>query len=489
MSTQPPTIDESETNATPEDANEKARAESQARRERILRGADDRLDTVGGLKPSSTASGGSAVASADEGAVSTSSKLAALRRRRFKKKEDGETATTGASNNRNNDFDSNNKTKEESSAVLAKEPEMVTEGVTTTEPTSTVIDETIEEVRTPAVQRELEEEGNKKYVGVAKMRRKMLLEKKQQQQQQTHENNKQAPAIQANPHTAKPSAQRKAERMAIAMHVLVVVLLFVAGLDVGLQGRLDYGSNIVVHTDLAPREMKFLDAIPAFLRPKPAAESTATKETDVQEDYVALEEKIVDEFADESKPHIVSDGNLDPLFGVDLDKMTQGPGLYMTMARLAVSVHRVNLALFYYAPKKVILGIISFVKTLILMPPLLAIIALFLRQVLGNNVLGAILPKISEDETQGIDVVSTMLNTAKNFVSGMFPRASGFYRGWMMLRADMYVVTCGLVVGLAWQHGRLLDLTPPLLGTDEDLLMPKGTVPISQTVGDKNDEL
>jgi hypothetical protein len=434
------TEEKAEETASTEEAKmeEKARAEAQARKERILAGGEDRLD----LDKTTTA--------ADE--TAKSSRIAAMRRRRFKKKEktDPEKTTTDEST------EDTPATKEESTEPATKAIESTTKG------DDKMDDEIVEEINTPGVQKE----DKKKYMGVAKMRRKMIQEKKQQQAS--------TPATTRVPATKtskKTTVQMKADRVAIIMHVIVVLLLFLAGLDVGLQGKLDYGSQVVVQTGMAPQDMKFLDMIPGVDSiPFLFREKAVPNEEEEIVVKVVQQEKIQppteeDEFCEE-KPHAVQEENIDPLFGVDLDELTAGPGLYKTLARGAISLHRVNLAMFFYGPRSVWKKLNQTFTTFLVVPPLLGLIALALRQVLGK-ILGAHLPELVVDEAQHHDIVSTVVTFVKNFLSGSFPRVISMYKGWVLLRGDMYVVVCGLLVGMAWQHSQLVPSETVPGGRDE----------------------
>ena len=419
-----------------EEMEEKARAEAEARRQRILDGADNRMDRVSGLN-------------ADEEGdkpASKSSKLAAMRRRRFKKKSADEKPAESKA-------DEEGKPADESKTAAKEEPKETPGETKEQQPKAEEKEaEVIEEVNTPGVQKE----EKKKYMGVAKMRRKMLQEKKKNQTSEAGEE----PAVVLKKKSKKTSAQRTADKVAIIMHVIIVFLLFFAGLDVGLQKKLDYGSDVVVQTGLAPRETKFLNLIPSFIRPKDDAQSVVEPklglEEVVAEDVPPAVVEDTDEFGQEEKPHLAEEKNMDPLFQVDLDEYTRGPGIYMACARFAVFLHRCNLSLFYYGPKRVFTGMANMLNSFVAVPPLLAIIALVLRQLIGNTILGAHLPVETVEDDKKNDIMSAVFNMVKNFLSGMFPNAIGLYKGWTLLRADMYVVVCGLMVGLAWQHSQLV---------------------------------
>jgi hypothetical protein len=140
------------------------------------------------------------------------------------------------------------------------------------------------------------------------------------------------------------------------------------------------------------------------------------------------------------------------LFQVDLDQLTAGEGLYFTLARMAVRVHRWNLAIFYYGPRSFFVALSSFLWSLIQFPPIAFLLAIAIRQVIGKAVLGAKLPEKIVDETQHKDILSSIKTFVSNLLSSSFPTAVTFYDIWTHLRSDMYVLLCGLLVGWAWSH-------------------------------------
>ena len=407
---------------TVEEEEEKARAEAEARRQRILNAADDRMDTV-------TGGGG--------GGSTSSSKLAAMRRRRFKKKEPKDTA------------------KDTATPEDEKKPAAET---TTPDAPKEEEEDIVEEITTPGAAA-MSESKPKKYMGVAKMRRKMIQEKKQ------HEEDAKPTTSVAPGATQK---KRSVDTLPIIMHAVVVVLLFVAGLDVGLQQGIDYGSDVVtvVETSWAPKEeLRFLRLIPKSLRP--ALPSDEVEEEKVEKHEIIREE---DEFGDTTKEKEESPKeNIDPLFGLDLDKVTEGPGLLMFMGRLAVKAHRVNLAIFYYFPQRIIFFLYETFLQLLSLPPILCIIALTLRQVVGKTLLGAKLPDKPVDKSQHKDVMTMIKNFVTGFILKSFPTAASLYDGWVHLRADMYVVVCGLMVGLAWSHSGLVAKETTAAGDRDEL--------------------
>lgn len=433
------TVTEDDDEAVVEELSEedKARVKAEARRQRILDSSNDRMDQVAGTGGKES---------------KKLSKLAAMRRIRFKKKASEESGATkkeeGAEDTKTTDTevvpqpDSQDTAEEEKPTAKGEEEEVV------------------EEVFTPGAQKTKEEgdeenktaEDRKKYMGVAKMRRRMLKERQQQKQADSASNSANAMKVKATP-------RRTLKQITVLMHVLVTLLLFGAGLDVGLHSS--DAVTATVHRSLAPREGNFVKIIPEFMRPEWAKQPERKLELDTEfaSPNVVYEEEgtDVDEFADKSQKKNVlkgatEEGNIDPIFGVDLDELTKGEGIYKWACRQAVSMHRVNLYLFYYMPVKAFRSAVDLVTSFFSVPPFLALSAIILRQFLGNTVLGAKLPDLPGNEDNSHDLIATATNVVKNFFKGSFPTLVWVYSGWMHLREDMYILICGLLVGIAWVH-------------------------------------
>lgn len=396
---------------------EQARQEAEARRQKILEAADGRLDVVTGVvgekKQSSTAA----------------AKMAAARRRRFKKtaKQEQEDQAEEAEE------------AEEAEASVAPEADGVEQPQAKEEPVQE--EEAVAAPApspTPTVTTASAESNNeretKKYMGVAKMRRKMLKERKEKQVPE--------PAATA---VAPPLPLKKKKAflaLPICMHALTVLLLFFAGVDVGLQ---QHAGTSVVHADLAPREF----GLNLWARSAPIASPRLDTGYDGWTGEMVLEDEFGQDVTEEKE-------NLDPLFGVDLDQLTKGSGLYLWLARRAVQMHRLNLRIFYYGPINVVNGIVNALKSLLVTPPLLCLVALTIRQFVGKTVLGAKLPDKTENGEQAKEVISMAKNFIKSFALRAFPNAATAYSTWTSLRADMYVILCGVLVGLAWSYSGAL---------------------------------
>jgi hypothetical protein len=420
---------------TVEEVNEeeeaKTRAEAEARRQRILESTSERISKVEGtysLDPNETTASTS----------SSRSKMAAMRRRRFNKtskKEEGDDAK-----------ESNAATPAPSTEVTDAADKTAAEPVVTKAKDSD--NETEDDKATGETRAEESKESKKKYMGVAKMRRKLIKEKLQQTDATSSEDASSTTNLLSEVAVQLQMAKKKSVRpstLPILMHVIVVILLFGAGLDLGLQQGI---YEPIIYSEFAPRRLGGIAKLAAWTSGTLIKDSTQSKISIMQEskDSLGTAEltKDEDEFAFDESAQTEED-NLDPLFGVDLDKLTAGPGLYLFMARQAIKFHRFNLKVLYYGPSSAITFFSS-------SPPLLCIVAVFLRQIIGKVILGAHLPPKIQDEAEHKDFTSTIKNMLSKLLSASFPMAVKAYDIFVHLRSDMYVVLCGLLVGLSLSH-------------------------------------
>lgn len=489
---------------------EKAREEAEARRLRILKSSNERMGLVEGTlpKPSSNETddkaneadhGTTAITSTDEDGVidetvpkssGTSSaaakRMAAMRRMRFKKSSATASTTEGDTTE-----SEGTKTEPASSAIeevdateTATSPEQVVSS-TVVPGASTVSNEVVETA--PASVANVDEKidvtsddgatnestsdaitSTKKYQGVAKMRRRMIKERQlKQEENERNESGNEPEALQKAKQRALKSLQLKARTkpaLPLYMSLVTLLLLFLAGLDVGLhQGYLDYGIErelVTVHTTLAPRQLG------SRLHNIMAVSSTKMKKVigvdDNVDSTITTSEPSEDEFAESqtTKPRrddeLEEESNIDPLFGLDLDKLTEGTGLYFVIARFAVQCHRVNLAVFYYFPKKIVTSMMIAIMQLVASPPLLCLVALVVRQLIGKAILGAKVPSVADVPDSAAGQSKDMFSMAKSFVSNAitktFPTAALLYDAWVHVRADMYVILFGFLVGVAYVH-------------------------------------
>jgi hypothetical protein len=404
------------TDEAPNDsAAEKARADAEARRQRILEKSRERMGVVSGVKDDDDEE--------EEEAAARTSKMQALRRRRFKQAAAAREAR-----------------EEEEAKETAEKEEKETKQEASTVPAASdanVKQDTVDETETT----------EKKYKGVAKMRREMI-KKKQQQREQTSNEPSADIAAKIPVAVIKPPINR----LPIVLHLLTTILLFAAGLDIGWNQVVDV--DVTVHRELAPREHG-----PGILN-RNAVYSKADRSVFVFEDTAreyADKTHHEDEFSStkEQKDDDYSP-NIDPLFGIDLDSLTKGDDLFHMFARLAVGVHRIILRLFYYLPLSIFKSILSIPSRLLATPPILCLISLALRQ--GSKVLlGAGIPD-ADQGGKSKDVLEMVKNGVLNFISGSFPTAVALYDMFNHLRSDMYVILCGVFVGLSLtHHGFALD--------------------------------
>lgn len=405
---------------------DEARSAAEARRQRILDSAANRMDQVSGLA-------GSDGKEAEETATTlpTSSKLAAMRKRRFRKSS---AAATTEGTSTGTTTTTTPKETTESSARKEMTPPIVQAKETTPEPAKA------QEEKKPTSEKTEE----KKYVGVAKMRRKMIKEKQQKKQEEkADEIPVSIPKKFSKVYTPRPTWQ-------IMMHLLTVLFLFLAGFEVGLQQSvIEYRDDLTIHETLAPQqEMRLLNkgvSLSSF-SPTPAVIKEAKNQDPPPTPYVSDEQ---DEF-DTAGKQDAKEEKLDPLFGVDLDALTAGPGLFMMFGRFAVSIHRMILSFLYYLPIRMWNNALSLVAS----PPVLCLATLAIRQ--ASHAVGGKLPELIAEEaktsTQPQDIMTTIKNGVTSLIGRTFPTATKLYEAWTHLRSDMYVVLCGLFVGLVWHH-------------------------------------
>jgi hypothetical protein len=468
---------------------ETARAQAEARRKRILEKANKRLGVVSGEE----------VVDEEYKKVSASNaaRIRAARQRRYGKKSAAaeETSASAATETTKNDIDDSpatttTETKDVDSTTTAvdiatasskeKSPKGEVTDSTTSVDTSTI--------PPPSEGGDATGGGKKKYVGVAKMRRKMIAKKKlEEEAEETTATTAAAVAGGGVDAATAVNVPLKIPVVPVYMHILTIVLLFLAGLDVGLQ---QYHDDVVVHPETAIKEygIPFVQRKPwQPLTPLSIGQGNDVKRT-LQDEYLTtIEPKGVDqdEFEDDDgKDEEEYVPNIDPIFRVDLDELTKGPGVLNTLARGAVAVHRMILWLVYYTPISFFRTLLSIPMALMKMPPALFLIALVLRQIVGKMVLGANIPERKPgdgEEKNNIEILSVAKNFIKNFLTSNFPTIFALYDALVHLRSDMYIVICGVFCGLAWSHlvspsvdvtasgGRTLqdDPTATAGGTDE----------------------
>jgi hypothetical protein len=391
-------------------AAEKARVDAEARRQRILEKSRERMGVVSGEKPAGEPD--------DQEAPFGESRMQAMRRRRFKKsapaKEEGDK-------------------KGDTSDVKPVEPaETSAEAAASSDAPAEE-----SEVAKPATTTETET-SKKKYKGVAKMRREALKKDKKEPEVDSSTS-----AVVTVPLICKPPVYR----LPIVLHLFAVLLLFLAGLDIGWNQVVL--SDVMIHRQLAPMEhgAGLLNRIKAF------------SSKSVVEDPSKLLDTGMDGWPETTQEEFVSPGeeeeeyipNIDPLFQIDLDLVTKGDGILNVLARGAVNIHRLILRVFYYLPLSMLRTMIAIPQQLVATPPVLCIVSLVVRQA-AKLVFGANLPDPARSKKDTKDVFGMIRQSVATFLSSSFPTAVSLYDIWTHLRSDMYVILCGVFVGLAYTH-------------------------------------
>lgn len=425
-----------------EEAKIKASEEAEARRLRILEKSKARMSKVAGLQ--------SEADDEDEEVKSSSAaRMAAMRRRRFKKgkatkeeaSEDAAAAETAATTTTEEEEKPPAEEAQKESEKEAPKPEPVAEkeDVTSDEP-------------------------QKKYKGVAKMRRAKMMQKKKEEAAQSEEDFKNAsesPAVQA-----RKKKKLKQPILPIFMYILTTLMLFLAGLDVGLQHADD---GILVIHDFAPKQFDIQNLNP--WSPKKFSKNLELdNDKDVANDAYARGLSEEDEFGGDATAEDDYVPNIDPLFQVDLDELTKGPGILPQLARGAVKIHRMIL----FVP----LQLLAIPRLLLRYPPVMCLAALTIRQVIAKLVLGAKLPDTIEEDVRNAkemtDVLSMIKNGIKNTVMATFPTAVSMFEAFQHLRSDMYVILCGVFVGLLYSCWTIEQSQSSSSSLEEDLVPPDG---------------
>ena len=386
-----------------------------------------------------------------------SARLAQMRRRRYKKAAIVAETSTAKSEHIPEDEskpESNNEKEGENNAEVVQQ-----------------------EAEKPQEEKEVTEK--KKYMGVVKMRRKMLAEKKASEAQQ------QNTAIKAV--TAKRISKMKKEKKVVTLgpivvQLLTVVLLFLAGFDVGMQNHVVvkqdvpsiHGNFSISDHGIGALKLVGMNA-PMQQTGENIAQNVFTLNEPDEEEFGQVKEE--EEFA-EPKPVGASstserEPNIDPVFGVDFDELTAGEGILMACVRFAVSIHRLLTYFFFTMPLAFISGLFTLPKKILVNPPILFLCAVIIR-CLGKYVLNGSLPDLDEmlkaeinesDAMKGKDSVADTIgkanlfsmgtNFAKTFFKKHFPKVVFLFSIFKDAKSDMFVVFCGFFFGLVAPSGLL----------------------------------
>ena len=214
-------------------------------------------------------------------------------------------------------------------------------------------------------------------------------------------------------------------------------------------GFQQYHEDVKIHDDFAVREHGVL-----LIHRHPWKNDKAESELGVsREDLQIVSGKVPDDEFDEDDSSEQGFSNIDPLFRVDLDELTQGPGFINQLARIAVSIHRVILTAIFYTPLNLIYTLAGIPKALMQTPPALCLLALLVRQLVGKIILNASMPVLeTEEKDAAIDVLAMVKQWVTKFLSTTFPTAVSLYDAFVHLRSDMYIIICGVFCGLACTH-------------------------------------
>lgn len=424
------------------DTIEAARAQAEARRKKILEKAQTRMDKVSGE------------VGVDEEekkqSASNAARIRAARQRRYRKKNktDSENPTAAESTGIEKQ-DEPSKSGGNAEATTTAETKEVEESVKQKAPVDS------EDSQNAARESSLGDEPKKKYVGVAKMRRKLIMKKKMEAEEGKSEDSSTENASHSK---VEMQSTPPIVKIPVYMHVVTIFLLFFAGVDVGLQ---QYHEDVTIHDQVVFKEY----GIPLIHGGPSKSLGTINGVESLGSDEVIEDSDLHEEFEPEDTEESFG-GNIDPLFKVDLDELTKGPGIMYQLARGAVALHRLIMQLLYHAPLSIFYSLLALPEALMQAPPLLCLVALVLRQIVGKRILKAGIPQPETDEKDaGIDVVAVVKQAAIAFVSSSFPNAVGLYDMFSHLRSDMYIIMCGVFFGLAWTH---LSADMPIQGNSDE---------------------
>mmetsp|Transcript_16071 Transcript_16071/g.23658 ORF Transcript_16071/g.23658 Transcript_16071/m.23658 type:complete len:340 (-) Transcript_16071:97-1116(-) len=131
---------------------------------------------------------------------------------------------------------------------------------------------------------------------------------------------------------------------------------------------------------------------------------------------------------DEFDVEVEEVGEIDPIFGVDLDKLVEGDDILRKLAKVAVKIHR---------------SIISFPLAILKNPPVLLIVSIFLRKLIK-------IPKAVQNKQENSNMIMA-------YLIGFFPLLSSILNLYRRTRKDVGVMFVGLLLGLLVAKGRVTD--------------------------------
>jgi len=381
----------------------------------------------------------------------------------------------------------------------------------------------------------------KKYLGVAKMRRRRLAEKKAVEAASTETTE---PAATKDKKPRKEIMRKKIPLLPIFVQLLTVWILFCAGLDIGIQNNYQLVNVFekdeqkqqemimlttprTVHENLSIVENGFsvfnsLFGTKGSTMKNDDLFASSSNQEDQELDFMEEEENEFEPMKPQGVSSSSSEPNIDPIFGIDLDELTRNKsGIFMMMARLAISIHRKITFLFFTAP----MTFVTSLKTTLLSlfssepgttgRPIMFLYAVIIRTI-AKHVFGAQdvpdldtvleakleahsgpgLDAASDESKKGrglgemllkgnVDVIAMGSNFVSNFFKSNFPTLSFIYGVFRAARSDMYIIFCGLFIGLILSPTSIIirlivSVQSLIVGVEDKFLEDVGHLPVME---------
>ena len=131
---------------------------------------------------------------------------------------------------------------------------------------------------------------------------------------------------------------------------------------------------------------------------------------------------------DEFNIEVEETGEIDPIFGVNLDKLVEGDNVLRKMAKVAINIHR---------------SIISFPLAILKNPPVLLIVSILLRKLIK-------VPKPEQSKQENSNMIIT-------YLIGFFPLLSIILNLYRRTSKDVGIMFVGFLLGLLMAKGRVAD--------------------------------
>jgi len=511
-----------------------AKLKAEARRRRILEQSRTRIGVVSGEQPSSpldknpnespvTGTEASTDIAADvpqsvnaeshnfPTTPSGMNRYAQMRRKRFTSKKEDEEGYDGGTNEENKEkgitvnVTSRKDERLEDSDKVENQENISSETVGEKEKSSHGVGEGEDIVASKSEEKHddtdsLMKSKEKKYVGVAKMRRKLLAEQKAAASTEVD-----TTVTDGKGKSVHVSRRTWAQNMPLFVHVITVWILLLSGFSIGIKNHpwlQSHGGTVVIHRNVALVE----NGIGILSLLKSSSQNSSLKPIVIEETLLLnsetfssaqAETNVVDKEFEEKTPIkpagvdvssiITKQSKIDPLFRVDLDELTEGKsGLLFTAARVAISIHRFLLVIFWMYPYMIIRGILT--KPLAILNPPLPIFFIYAvlirfstKYFLGigpepnlselwdkaykggdskesssspSSSSGGIILEGADRSKSSNFVVPDILSMGKNFFFNMiqtkFPKLTVAYGIYKDARSDMFVVLCGFFLGVAF---------------------------------------